>query len=639
MLDEELIQKLIGHIFHLWKEKATGAGAIQEHAELPVINKKGKFGLPRYYLGYEESVLNYEHIRVHGEKGVFPKHLFLKAAPNQELEEFEYAKENYKQITLTVYADFLNTIKRAFTDPASGVTYNTEKEDSANREQSFEQYVKEEIPTYSSVENYIKMVVPDVRTLDAEGVIAVKPLRIPTTENEEGELVVSSTELISPAPVYYNIRQIVAYREEEFTVIELLERSKVSYFSRGQKVGRIYEVYDKNTIWRVTQVGKFIDAQFEIAVLWQHDLGYLPVHKLMGIPKVHDERLIYQSSYLFAVDLLDLVALNGNYLQQSMNNVAYPYRVMLGQPCEFEDPDGNHCDEGFIMMRDEDGESLRRMCAKCNGTGLITRISRTGQLLLKPQTNMEAGELRATQKPLEYISPQTASLEFMRTKTSEDEIKARRILHLNTTETIVKGGEDETATGRAIDHKSMFAFIKPQADQIFTIWKFILKAIGDMRYGDKFVGFDMTFPKQFDLETDEDILRKLKDCIEAGMPPAVVAQIILNYVNAIFGNSKTGSAAYKLIIQTDRLITFSNEEINKMQALRSLEMWERVLHDSALTFTTELVNEHAGKETEFFDLKFADQQDALRKKAQNKAAELPTVTQATETKVDELAES
>lgn len=620
---EEVLHKIV-HIFEL----RLKAQSDKNNPILPTWNK-GKIALPKYYPGYTEGVENFEHIRVHGEKGVFPEHLFIKAAPNQEEDEFQYTKENYKQTTLPVFTDYVNTISRSFSDPTAGVSYNTEGESDAivSSGQTFEEYVTHQIPTYGSLDNYVKMVLPTVKTLDAEGVICIKPDRIPTTINDQGEVVVSDTELISPVPIYYNAKQLVGFIEEEFACIELFERSLVFHGNRKAHIGIVYEVYDKNTIWRVKQVGKVTAKTFEVSVLMQHDLGRLPVMKLLGIPKVMDARILYQSPFLFATDILDLVALNSNYLQHSVNNTVFPYRVMLGQPCEFEDPTGAKCNDGIISVTNKEGFTNKN-CPKCDGSGLVSRVTRTGQMLLKPSDSMQEGELTGSGKPLEYIAPDVSSLKFLEDKVEKDEMKARRILHINTTSTQVSGREDITATSKALDNKAMLAFIKPIADQIYTIWNFMLTAIGDMRYGnEERERFVLTFPKQFDLETDETILFKIKECISTGMPPTVVSQLIFNYVNSVFGNSVKASAIYKLLLATDRLLSFSNEEILKKQALNEALLWEVVLHDSGINFIQELMQ----TDSEFLALPFEEQQDALRAKAQAKAAELtPAPTQTPE---------
>ena len=141
MFTEEEVLAKIAETYKLRAEKQGNKSV----AELPTW-LQGKVSLPNYYTGYLEAVSNFEHIRVHGEKGVFPEHLFVKAAPNQEEEEFNYAKENYKQTTLPVFTDFINTINRSFTDPAAGVTYATEGESNAVTAsgQTFEKYVTEE---------------------------------------------------------------------------------------------------------------------------------------------------------------------------------------------------------------------------------------------------------------------------------------------------------------------------------------------------------------------------------------------------------------------------------------------------------------------------------------------------------------
>ena len=53
-----------------------------------------------------------------------------------------------------------------------------------------------------------------------------------------------------------------------------------------------------------------------------------------------------------------------------------------------------------------------KTCPSCNGTGLKSRLSPLGTMLISPSTKFDAGEVGATQDPLRFVSPDVTTLEF-----------------------------------------------------------------------------------------------------------------------------------------------------------------------------------------------------------------------------------
>ena len=182
-------------------------------------------------------------------------------------------------------------------------------------------------------------------------------------------------------------------------------------------------------------------------------------------------------------------------------------------------------------------------------------------MLLKPKTRLEDGDSTFTQKPLEYISPSVTTLEFLENKIAKDELKARSILHLQTSNSVVKGTENMTATGMSLDMKALYAFVKTISDQTFHIWEFISEAIGYMRYGTDFRKPKFTYPTTFDFVTESDIIAQLKAAVDGGLPPLVIYSIIYRYLQTLYFNDAITASIFNLIVRTDRLLTLGNEEV------------------------------------------------------------------------------
>ena len=378
-----------------------------------------------------------------------------------------------------------------------------------------------------------------------------------------------------------------------------------------QNVGRVFEFYDDQNIYKIYQVGKFSDNEFVVELYFNHGSGEVPCIKLQGIPTLQRGELMYVSPFSYATDLLDLVAINSSYLQVVINNCVFPFRVMYGDICEFEYNDRTSersiCSNGWVY---DSSLAKQIMCPSCNGSGLKSRVSPLGVMLLKPKTNMNEGDSGLQQSPIEYVEPTMNTPEFLMKKIDSDEGKARKILHLHTSNSNVTGSPT-LATDMMLDLKALYAFLKPISDQIFGIWEFVANQIGWQRLGDKFLAPTFVYPVNFDFNTEADYTAQISEAIKAGMPPFVLQTLLYKYLKTIYYTDKSTSDVFNLIYNTDRLMPFTSDEIALKQARGNTQKWEVILHDSALTFVDELLTANP----DFFYLPFVDQQTALIDKA------------------------
>lgn len=560
---------------------------------------------------YKVSCEMAEHIEYHAVKGIFPEELFKHRSPNQTQQEADYIKNNYKQHTLPVYIDYRSTITRPFADGNWSVEY---KEDSEKYKSiGFKEYVEHELPVYGSLENFIKFILPDIKSIDANGFITIRPKDIALKQVND-EWVIDSDVLYEPTIFYFRSEQVIDYKENYYYLFLSKEKSNISVNKQPKKEGNIFELYTKDAVYFIIQEGEKRDYKFRIENFYQHNLGEFPVHQLMGIPNLVDGKILWQSPFLYATDLLDVVAMNANWLQASINSCVFPVKVMYGQRCEFRDANGYLCTDGKIITN----EGFESKCPSCSGSGLKSRLSPVGTLLLNPSTKFEQGEEKATQAPLQYVSPEIHTLEFLKDKIEQDTAKARQMLHLHTSNSNVKGSEDMTATGMAIDVKSMYAFIKPISDQMFMLYEFCLKNIGKQRYGNEFEEPSLTYPKTFDFKSSEDYLVDIKNAMDRGLPPSFIQVIILAYLNSYYGDNSDTTTIFKLISQVDRLFGMTQDEINMKMAKGTISKWEDILHSSILIFIDEAINENHN----FLEKQLTEQKDILESKAKEIEASL-----------------
>jgi hypothetical protein len=573
----------------------------------------------------------YDSILPHSRSDVYPEHLLSVRAPNQTDAQALYIKANYKATTLSVFEDFRATISRAFADQNWSIRYSPELDERFG-EETFQRYVNNEIEKFGSLEMFVKNMLPTLKLVDANGIIAIYPDDIEYLDEEEFEEPVMGNELLRPMPTYYNCKNIVGQKFGEYYLVISDDHSYVKNGSKTEETGIVLYLYDSMAIYKIEQTGKKSDMTFSEPVLYfQHNLGYVPCIKLMGSPQLINDEIAFQSPFITAVPLLDQVVLDESYLQMSKATSAFPFMVALGEICEFIDREGNRCNDGQIFDPINGGY---RTCGSCSGSGVKSRFSPTGMLLIKPKTSVSEGDTGLSGEYLKFVSPPMDTLSFLRTEIEQQMSKSRRILHLPSSDESGTIGEASTATGSLNKLRSLYAFIKPISDQLFTIYEFCLVTIGKMRYGDLFGGVNLVYPTSFDISTPSDYLAVISEGVKAGVPPSITFSNVYNYIRAIHYTDEETSAVYDLIINADELLLMSNADILARLASGSVEKWQDVLHNSGPQLIMELIRDFIPTEgaQRFLDQPMSDQITQLRAKAAEKiAVTLDPIQQAQQT--------
>jgi hypothetical protein len=569
----------------------------------------------------------YDSILPHTRPDIYPAHLLSVRAPNQTDAQAEYIRANYKPTTLSVFEDFKATISRAFADQNWSIRYSPELEPIFG-EDTFQRYVNQEIERFGSLEAFVKTMLPTLKLIDPNGIIAIEPNDVDTFENEDGEEIISN-ELINPMPEYYSCKSIVGQDYGQYYMVITDDYSKVRNGSKEEKSGIVLEIYDTMNIWKVYQIGKKSDYTFsEPELYYSHNLGYVPAQKLQGMPQLIGGEINFQSPFITAVPLLDQVILDESYLQISKATSAFPFMVALGEICEFTDREGNKCQDGQIFDPINGGY---RTCSSCNGSGVKSRFSPTGMLLIKPKTALSEGDSALSGEYLKFVSPPMDTLNFLRTEIEQQMAKARRILHLPSSDETGTIGEASTATGSLNKLRALYAFIKPISDQLFNLYEFCLVTMGRMRYGENFGGVNLVYPTSFDISTPSDYLAVISEGVKAGVPPSITFSNVYNYIKAIHYTDEETSAVYDLILNADELLLMSSADIALRVANGTIEKYQDVIHHSAPQLIMELIRNHIPTEgaQRFIDLPMAEQIAALNRLASDRiAVQLDPIQQA-----------
>jgi len=561
----------------------------------PKKDKEGFDEWPEFWPGYRRSVAEREGLLPHIEHGFYPDRLFKLRAPNQTEQEAKYIKENYRQVTLPVYADYDNTILRAANESNFQIDYAPGEEGSNEGQEDFAEYVNSQVPQYGSIFNFWRYIIPRIKTEDAMGVIATLPAELPTVMTETGP-VVDPDKPIDPVPVYFPVMDVWAFRQGSWYLLRTNEKSEVMLPSgKMGKEGLVLLLIDDEWIWRIEQVGKKQEKRFEIIQWWAHGVDRCPVDQLKGVPLLDAGQLRWQSHFLPAKEPLDIVLLDHSYLGLSKSTGVFPYRVMLGDDCDFVAADQvTKCRHGNLLYYNEEKEVTKTVqCPKCKGSGLKSRLSPAGVMLINPNENLfaEGSKNLSIPNAIDWVAPPIETLDFLQKQIDANIELARSLMHIDSSKGEMVGGDQPTATKSGIDLRNKYAFIKPISDQYFDLLEFMLDTTGQMRFGDKFQGVEISRPTSFDIRTEQDMLDELATSYATDLPMSVIQHQIWGYLNARYGVSGQSMRAFETIAAADDLFgaPFTQAQYQLSQGL--VEKWQMYLHFNAFPLYEQLLAE------------------------------------------------
>lgn len=556
------------------------------------------------YDGYNDIVKQYHRVLVHSEGGVFPDELFSMRAPNETDEEFEYRKDNFKQITLPVFLDFINTYLRAWHNSNWSIIY--QEDDKLFGDNTLQKYLEEGLYLHGSIFSFCKTSDLKFSEQDPDGVVVVKPYKYDFKEVNDVEQI-DDTKLLEPTCYYYSCEKVLSYLEDDHALIILDEKSVVTKEGKQVRAGYILEYHTPYSYYEVKQVGKFNDYNFEIKEVLVHNFGELMACKLEAIPYLKENKVFHNSQFSFCIDHLDLALLKSSNLFIAESKSAYPVRIMLGNECDFFDGK-NKCLGGSIFQSGENGVATMKTCPSCKGSGMKNRISPNGELLFNGKDladqNVASGEI------MRYVSPDSDILRYLREGIDIDIRNARKVLHLSNTSEIANTNS-ETATFNNLENKALMAYVSSKMEQRFNNMSRYIDRIGWLRYGTKYKRPTIVRPNSFDFTTESDYLNLLKVARESNVPSYLIRTILSKYISNLYFSTSESALAYNLLMKVDRIFEYNNEEVKIKMAQGIVSNLEAIIHDSGAF----IINELFVNNNKFFELTFEVQNQMIIERA------------------------
>jgi len=582
-------------------------------------DKQGKVMDCDWYGSFKEQKELCDYISVHAQLNKFPEKMMKNRAPNETEAELNYRRENFEPITMPYWYRAVGSINgRIWSEQNHTITFSDEE---------VEEYFLKEYETNGSIIQYFKSIVTPYKINDANAVIALK-IGEPETyfDEAEGEEKTDESALIDATMQIYGCDKVLEFIPDEIALILSSEKSEVNYYNKVEKTGLVFLLYDENTIYKIKQTGEKVDYTFSFEVHYQHNLDYLPVWKLKGIPKQEikdtDKDLVYYSYFIPAVPLLNKVLKQDSSLDASISKVAYPIRTYYQDDC-----DAIGCEGGKIPDVYADGGEVKsyKTCTKCNGTGKggIAFSPLKDHVIRPPKKTVTDEEVPLPFPAIAYVSPDSAILSFLKDKIKEEIVAAFTFINIDVSN---KGDSTGSQTGIEvkIDREELFSFLLHFSSEIFDLLYKSMKAISTVRYGTDEDYFTIKPPKTFEIYTADELTVELGEAKKAGVPEIAIREMTKDYMKQRFSQEAGLADIIDVVFKVDGYATKDTTEIAILKSNGLIALWQAVLHEEIYQFIDQLIEANE----DFFEWELSKQKAQLEALAKARAAELTPNTAA-----------
>src|SRR3990172_5113916 len=440
-------------------------------AKLQWDDDKGRFKKnPVLHLNYNLNSDHFNEMSVHV-SGSFPDKLLNDYRPNETENIRKYRMGAYQCITKTESARAINVLNRIFAGGNYAVRYGND--DEVLNERTLRQYVEQDFPMHENLYGYFQQVVTPSGTEDPNAIIGWRPDCVCPHEDE----------LFHPVPFIYFSPQVIDYEIGEYYTLLSQEKTWVEYGHGKELSGKIFEIYTRNQIIHVRQIGKKNDNLYEVTVFYIHDLNYVPCFILGGIVNIKTFPMTYRSFLSPALPHWNKAIREDSDRDASMVQGAYLQKWEKEIICK----DCNGTGYGRELL-----EGKPQVCTSCNGRGQNSLAGPYKATVIPQQENNDVTE-KLEAPPAGYITIPTEIIGIQEDSIKNHLQRGRAALFMDWTVDTANGAE--TATGRLLDREDLYSMLIGFCNNMFdrllipSLW-----VINNMRYQERAKDTSVTKP-------------------------------------------------------------------------------------------------------------------------------------------------
>jgi hypothetical protein len=499
-------------------------------------------------------------------RGKNPGRILTQRRPNEDAEIQKYRLDIYEPITKGSINRAIDKLYRIFSSANFSIQVSDELSTYLNTKKFDNQYF------YSYIQKYV------VRRMieDPNGWLVWIPV---------GEGLTNPTVKVDVYPLIVGSNQIRFLDIDEGVIswVDDEEKSEVYQGGRNKKEGAIIYTLTPDAYYKHTQIGIKKDNRFQVELIYQHNIGFLPGVVLGGDVTDDDYFESYFSAFLpFANEAIRQYS----DWQAIMTTSCFPYREEVAETCS-----APGCRDGFCYNGETEEHSA---CRTCKGTGRVITRSPFG-VFMREKGNMIDGPNTSTEPMIRFIGPPVDVIEYSGNAWQILLKKAEEALNLTTID------EAQSGTAKEIDREDSFMVLTKISNNIFDeiIYQSLL-IIEKYRSVANPVDPVIVKPISFSMKTENDLIDEINKLNDKNAPVAFLVEATKDLAKKRFSGNIPITRMVEVLVSYDPIYHVNTKDkqmllasgvIKKDDLIRSLYAYKTLTQIVADNGTTYLENE------------------------------------------------
>lgn len=442
----------------------------------------------------------YNEMNVHL-NGAKPYNLIGTRRPKEDNEILQYRINNFEPITKGILRQAMDSLYRIFND----------KNYELRLSPLLDRFINGAYFNGFNFMGWVQSILVYEMILDPNGVVVVLPT---------GNGLYDPTELAIPSLSVINSYRIIEANEDFLIFVDLPANvdNINDYYEKYRHHNASYWILDRQNIYTYQPIEEKGDTSYILQIYYTHNIGEVPYTVLGG---EWDSNLqCYSSFFNSFIPFANEAIRQYSDWQGAMVTSAYPIRVYRQINCM----DAN-CRNGYYDFDPITGAQLdyhnRVRCKTCGGTGKVPASSPYG-VLIKPENNALNQSDNYDNSPLlEYITPPVDILAFAKEAWESMLDRAAQSLHITEEKT-----RAETGLAKKTEREREYALLLKISNNIYDN---VIRTT--LRYCERYLNVinptepQVIKPTTFDLRTEDDLIRDLKELEQANAPHTIIKEI------------------------------------------------------------------------------------------------------------------
>lgn len=511
---------------------------------------------------YDKWVEHYEDMKVHT-RGDVPHKLIEQVFPNEPKEFHDFRINNYRPITKGSMLRAVSDLHSFLHDANYDYTISDILQD----------YLKTKVFSVNERENldywqYLSKLVLRRMIEDPNGLLVWLPSDI-----------IASNSKVEVEPLMVECYDIHTLTSEAVCYLSE-EKSEVIVSGKREMKGKVYHLFTNDAFFKVEQFGEQTEQKYQLIFIYKHDIGTPPVIVFGG----EEINGYFESYFAGFLPFANEAIIQFQQHQVSMLRCGFPHIEEAVSDCN-----ATGCDGGRVFDRDND---VWNSCHKCSGTGKLVLRSPLGTYQRSTQRGLLEGDTVDNTPMVRFHAPDTAILNVQREAYKDYLEAAEKALSLNPPVDIAQSG-----IAKEYDRQEKYAMkVKISNNYFDNIYFNSLWFIEKYRNISNPIQPVIFKPTDFDIETEADLLNKMKELNESKAPTPFIVESIKSLARKSFSNSEIIQKVIDVISDYDVLFGIDEEAISLKMASGIVDNITAIKH----TYAYKVINRIATDNQEFF---------------------------------------